>query len=228
MVNDLRMLQLFAQEGEGVAENICPQETPTEGGGCSVEATCHPERSAAESKDPRSYGTPRGTDSSTPPSGSLRMTGGDESPDLAQNDSGEQDEVGAADPLRRHYDGLLRQAEALREQFPDFNLSRELENPLFLRLTAPGVGVSLEDAFYTVHRRQLQQAAVEVTAQRTAQSITNAIRSGAQRPLENGTGSHAPAVTAFDYRNATRQQREALKKAIRAAGARGEKLYPGF
>jgi hypothetical protein len=34
-------------------------------------------------------------------------------------------------------------------------------------------------------------------------------------------------VSTFDYRNASREQREALKQRIRQAAARGEKLYPG-
>ena len=89
------------------------------------------------------------------------------------------------------------------------------------------VGISLEDAYFTVHRKQIQAAALQVTAQQTAQRISNAIASGSMRPRENGTADRAPSVTAFDYRNASRQQREALKSRIRQAGARGEKLYPG-
>ena len=37
----------------------------------------------------------------------------------------------------------------------------------------------------------------------------------------------APSVTSFDYRRASREEREALKARIYAADARGEKLYPG-
>ena len=133
----------------------------------------------------------------------------------------------AADPIRRHFDALLEEAEALRRRIPGFDLQAELDNPTFLRLTAPGTGISLEDAYFAVHRATLQQAAMEESAQRTAQQISNAIRSGSHRPQENGTGSHSPAVTAFDYRTASAAQRNALKKAIRDAGARGEKIYPG-
>lgn len=129
--------------------------------------------------------------------------------------------------LRQHYDGLLRQAEGLRQTFPDFDLQRELKNPEFVRLTAPHVGLSVEDAYYTLHRKELQAAAMQFSAQATAQRISSAIQSGSRRPQENGTGSHAPSITTFDYRNASREQREALKQQIRLAAARGEKLYPG-
>ncbi len=121
--------------------------------------------------------------------------------------------------LRRHFDALVEQAAVLRQRIPDFDLAKELQDPAFLRLTAPHGGVSVEHAYYTLHRDRLQQE--------TAQQISNAIRAGTLRPRENGTGRHGPSLTAFDYRNAGREQREALKKAIRAAGARGEKLYPG-
>lgn len=128
--------------------------------------------------------------------------------------------------LRDHYDGLVRQAEQLREKYPDFQLSRELADPVFLRLTAPETGISLEDAYYTVHRREIQHSAVEEAARQAACRISNAIRSGTARPVENGTAAPAATVTAFDYRSATPQQRNALKARIRQAVARGEKIYP--
>ena len=66
------------------------------------------------------------------------------------------------------------------------------------------------------------------TAQKTAQKISNAIQAGTRRPDENGTSGQAASVTTFNYRNASIEQRNALKKRIREAAARGEKLYPGM
>ena len=68
---------------------------------------------------------------------------------------------------------------------------------------------------------------MQVTAQKTAQMISNSIQAGQKRPVENGTSGQAASVTSFDYRTASREQREALKRRIREAAARGEKLYPG-
>ena len=135
--------------------------------------------------------------------------------------------VGDDQALRRHYQSLLQQSEEMKKTFPGFDLARELQNPAFVRLTAPGA-VSVEDAYYAVHRKQLQGAAMQVAARKTAQKLSNAIMAGSRRPQENGTAAQAPSVTAFDYRNASRQQREELKKAIRTAGAKGEKLYPTY
>ena len=129
--------------------------------------------------------------------------------------------------LQQHFRSLVAQEKALAQKFPGFRLEREMQDPTFARLTAPGTGVSLEDAYYTVHRREIQDAALRVTAQRTAQRISNALRSGGGRPEENGTTAAGPSVSGFDYRSASREQREALKSRIRLAGARGEKIYPG-
>ena len=114
----------------------------------------------------------------------------------------------------------------MKAAFPGFDLRRELQNPVFARMTSPNVGISVEDAYYAVHRREIQTAAMQVTAQKTAQKISNAIQAGQRRPAENGTSGQAASVTTFDYSKASRTQREALKQRIRAAAARGEKLYP--
>ena len=129
--------------------------------------------------------------------------------------------------IQQHLMKLEQQGEAMKKVFPNFDLRKELQNPVFARMTAPGVGLSVEDAFYAVHRNEIQTAAMQVTAQKTAEKISNAIQSGSRRPDESGASSQAPSVSTFNYRNASREQREALKKQIREAAARGEKLYPG-
>lgn len=127
-----------------------------------------------------------------------------------------------------HFLGLEQQAEQMREVFPDFDLRRALDDPAFARMTAPDVGIRVEDAWYALHRSEIQSAAMQVAAQRTAQMISDSIRSGRLRPSENGIRPQGAGITAFDYRAATPEQRSALKKRIREAAARGEKLYPGM
>ena len=129
--------------------------------------------------------------------------------------------------FRQHIENLESQAEAMKAVFPTFDLRKELQNPYFARMTAPNVGISEEDAYYAVHRAEIQAAAMKVTAQKTAENLSNAIQAGSRRPVENGTSGQAASVTKFDYRNASQEQRDALKKRIREAAANGEKLYPG-
>ena len=129
--------------------------------------------------------------------------------------------------LRAHYDRLVQQGENMKTVFPNFNLQKELQNPAFARMTAPNIGISVEDAYYAVHRNEIQTAAMKATAQQTVQKISNSIQAGSRRPDEAGASGQAPSVTTFDYSKATREQREALKQRIRDAAARGEKVYPG-
>lgn len=129
--------------------------------------------------------------------------------------------------IQQHIALLEQQGEELKKVFPNFDLRTELQNPAFARMTAPGVGLSVEDAYYAVHRRELQAASMQVAAQKTAEKISNAIQAGGRRPDEAGTTGRAPSVSTFDYSKASKEQREALKQRIREAAARGEKLYPG-
>ena len=131
--------------------------------------------------------------------------------------------------IQQHFVKLEQQGEELKKLFPKFDLRTELQNPVFARMTAPGTGLmSVEDAYRAVHRKEIEAAQSQVIAQRTAQNISNAIQAGARRPDENGTSGQSASVTTFDYSKASKEQREALKREIYAAKARGEKVYPGM
>lgn len=129
--------------------------------------------------------------------------------------------------FQNHVLKLQQQAAAFQNVVPNFDLREEMKNPVFTRLTSPSVGLSVEDAFYAVHRKEMQQKSMQVAAQKTQEMISNAIQSGTHRPDETGTASQAPSVSQFDYRNATPAQRKALKEEIRRAAAEGRKIYPG-
>ena len=129
--------------------------------------------------------------------------------------------------FQQHIERLQREGEELKKTFPTFDLRTELQNPAFARMTAPNVGISVQDAYFAVHRNEIQAAAMQVTAQKAAQKISNSIQAGQRRPDENGTSGQAPSVTTFDYRNASKEQRDSLKKRIFEAQAQGKKLYPG-
>lgn len=139
----------------------------------------------------------------------------------------EESQAKEEEQVRAHLADLQKQADALKDRFPNIDLQAELQNPVFFRMTSPSGGVSVEDAYYAVHRKEIQAAAMKAAAENTAKQVANAIRSGQSRPVENGTGGQAPSVTTFDYAHASKEQREALKRRIREAAAHGEKLYPG-
>lgn len=130
----------------------------------------------------------------------------------------------AQDLIRAHGENLQQQAEKMRQVFPNFDLHKELRDPRFARMVGPGVGVSVADAYHALHRREIEAISARTVAKQVAQRVAGAI-SGTRRVAEHGAS--APSVTTFDYRNATQAQQEALKQKIRAAAARGEKVYPG-
>lgn len=134
--------------------------------------------------------------------------------------------------IEEHLQGLVQQGESLKQKFPGFDIRAELQNPTFARLTAPGSGLSVEDAYFAVHRRELMQAqkqqqvaAMQYTAQQTAQALSNSIQSGMRRPDESSP-SQAASYSSYDYSVKNKNDREKLKAAIMAAKARGEKVYP--
>lgn len=129
--------------------------------------------------------------------------------------------------IQQHFIKLEQQAEAMKRVFPNFDLRTELQNPNFARMTSPNVGISVEDAYYAIHRNEIQTASMQVAVQTTAEKISNAIQSGSRRPNESGTSSQAPSVSTFDYSKASPKQREDFKKDLLARMARGEKVYPG-
>ena len=129
--------------------------------------------------------------------------------------------------VQQHFMKLQQQGEEMKKVFPNFDLRKEMQNPAFVRMTAPNVGISVEDAYYAVHRNEIMSAGMQVTAQKTAQKISNSIQAGSRRPNEAGTTGQAPSVTTFDYRNASPEQRKAFKDHIRSEAAQGRKVYPG-
>ena len=122
----------------------------------------------------------------------------------------------------RHIESLERQGEAMKAKFPGFDLRKELQNPVFARITAPDSGLTVEDAYYAVHRAEIQSAQAKVVADQTAKQMANSIRSNAARPDESGSRQGSSTVS-FDYSKASRAQREELKRRIRS----GERILPG-
>lgn len=124
-----------------------------------------------------------------------------------------------------HIMNLERQAEEMKKVFPKFDLRTELRNPTFAKLVS--FGVSVEDAHYATHRKELQTATAQASAQATAKQISNAIQAGSRRPQENGTSGQAPSVTHFDYSKASPEQRKQFKAFLESERAAGRKVYPG-
>lgn len=128
----------------------------------------------------------------------------------------------------RHVDALYEQGQELKKIFPSFDLRTELKNDAFARMTAPGVGMmSVEDAYRAVHRKEIEAAAAQVTAQMTAQQFSNAIQAGSYRPQEHGTSGQAPTVTTFDYSKMSKADQSRYNDWVRSELRAGRKPRPG-
>ena len=126
--------------------------------------------------------------------------------------------------LMEHLGKMNAQAVELQKKYPNFDLRKELDNPTFRRLTAPDLMFSLEDAYELVHRDEIKESIRQAALKASVQQVSNAVQSNRSRPSEGGVPKSSNAsIQTFDYRNATREQREALKARIRS----GEKIYPG-
>lgn len=129
----------------------------------------------------------------------------------------------------QYFARMDEEATALKQVFPNFDLQAEMQNPRFVRMVHPdgGIRMSVEDAYYACHRKEIEAAKAQAVQQMTQKQIAANITAQGRRPVEAGSASQAPSVVAFDYSKATKEQREALKAQIRSAKARGEKIYPG-
>ncbi len=125
-----------------------------------------------------------------------------------------------------HVSKLEAQGNELKKVFPNFNLKEELKNPAFMRMTSPNVGLSVEDAYYAVHRKEIEEAAIKKATEETAKKLSNSIAANALRPFEAGVSSQAPSVTKFDYSKLTREQQKAFVSDIKSRLARGERILP--
>ena len=119
--------------------------------------------------------------------------------------------------LQEHFNALARQAEEARNTYPGFDLMAEMKNPVFARLTAPGVGIDPKTAYEIVHKDEILQA----NAQAQAERMSKAIQANGARPTENGLkGNQGAATVKTDPRTLT----PADRAEIRRRAARGEKV----
>ena len=136
----------------------------------------------------------------------------------APEETVQEPETGAEAPavdaglVRRHwaqvdriYGQWMRQAEQVKQLFPEFDLASEMKNPRFARLIRGGADIG--DAYQVLHGSEILPAAMEYAARTVEQRMAGAMRSGMGRPAENGihgggavmAGGTVAAMTRQDY-----------------------------
>ena len=149
----------------------------------------------------------------------VRSDVGDGVPDVPSDNDGTASEspafVAEDAAIRAHFDRLWQEAESFSAAVPGFDLAHELQDDAFAALLSPRRGLTLEQAYFVRHGRELLAAAERAAEQRLSAALQASRRVPA--PLE----SAASAGFRWDP-GASAEARAALKARIR----KGEKIYP--
>lgn len=114
------------------------------------------------------------------------------------------------------YEDWNRQAEQLKQTFPEFDLQTEMQNPEFVSLISKNIPV--EHAFKLLHMDDIVTTAMKSTASAAEKRVVDNIRARGSRPVENGSAKQS----AFTYKtDVTKLTKEDRREAARRA-ARGE------
>lgn len=113
--------------------------------------------------------------------------------------------------MQAHFEGLAQQAEAAKAVYPGFNLMREMQNPVFARLTAPGVGIDPKTAYEIVHKDEI----MAYNAQQQAERMSKAIQANGARPTENGiAGTQGASTVKTDPKSLSREDRKEIRRQV--------------
>lgn len=117
---------------------------------------------------------------------------------------------------RDRFTELHRQGEELKQMFPDFDLMKEMENEAFRNMTMSGQ-LSVEQAFYALHGKELTPQLMAYGMQRARQQMGQTIQATGQRPQEGAMRGRttAAAEPKINPASLTRKEREMYKQMAR-------------
>ena len=116
------------------------------------------------------------------------------------------------------YAQWMDQSKATQELYPSFNLSEEMQNPRFLDLLKSNIDV--RTAYEVVHKDEILPAAMQFTAKKVEQKLTNSIIAGRNRPTENGLSGASASIVKSDVSKLSKADREEIIRRVQA----GEKI----
>lgn len=110
----------------------------------------------------------------------------------------------------------LAEADALKEQFPDFDFEAEMENDAFRRTMQ--AGVPMEMCYKLIHYDAMMSDAVMAAQADTEKAVSDNIRARGNRPQENGTAAKSAFTVKDDVSKLTKADRAEIARRV----ARGE------
>ena len=119
--------------------------------------------------------------------------------------------------IREHYGNLCQQAENMKAMFPDFDLTKELKDPQFFRMTSIEGGISVEDAYFAIHHKELAPQMLAYGMERAKQQMGQTLQAQRRRPAEGAMktqGQPAAADFNIDPRSLSRPERNRIYELI--------------
>ena len=107
----------------------------------------------------------------------------------------------------------MRDAEAVKAKFPQFDFRAELQNEAFGRLLKAGIPV--EQAYTVLHQEELMKNAMAVTANNVAAATADNIRARGNRPQENGASPAPGTIIKSDVNSLTKEDRKNIVRLVR-------------
>lgn len=120
--------------------------------------------------------------------------------------------------FRNHITKLAQQAEEFKKQLPSFDLMNELKtNERFRRLTSPEVGLSVEDAYFAIHRTEMMPQAMAIGMERAKVQMGQTLQAQRRRPAEGAMKTQGQPQAAdfnLDPRSLSRSERNKVYELI--------------
>lgn len=108
----------------------------------------------------------------------------------------------------------IKDANMLKENYPDFDLADEVKNPGFLKLLRSGI--DLRSAYYATHHEEIVKSMVQKATEEASLKITDSIRARGARPNENGTSGQSTAIIKTDVSKLTPKERAEIARRVSA------------
>lgn len=112
----------------------------------------------------------------------------------------------------------IEESKEAQKSFPNLDLGTELENPQFVGLLK--MGVSMENAYFAIHHKELVPQAMQYTAKEVESKLAKKIAGNGMMPRTNGTNGVAPSVVKSDVSQLSKEDRAEIARRV----ARGERI----
>lgn len=115
--------------------------------------------------------------------------------------------------LQEHFNKVQSQAKTLEELVPGFSLDAAMQDPEFVRRTAPGIDVPADEAYVGMHYREIMRQQAETIARLSKKQAAASVAAGGSRPRENGSAAAAPVSAAPNIHAMSKAERLAYIRA---------------